>query len=153
MNRAVIFLDPYGMEVEWKTIECIAHTQAIDLWILFPLGQAVNRLLTKNQPPKGAWADRLTKFFGTDNWKEAFYRQKQQKDLFGTQDAFVKEADFDSIGEYFVTRLKTIFAKVADNPLPLRNSKNVPLFLLCFAAANPDKADLAVRIAQHILGK
>jgi three-Cys-motif partner protein len=44
-NRAVVFLDPYGMAVEWSTIREIANTKAIDLWILFPLGQAVNRLL------------------------------------------------------------------------------------------------------------
>jgi three-Cys-motif partner protein len=63
-TRAVVFLDPYGMQVEWKTIETIAYTKAIDLWILFPLGQAVNRLLIKREPPKGAWAYRLTTMFG-----------------------------------------------------------------------------------------
>ena len=36
MHRAVLFLDPYGMQVEWATIEAIGRTQAIDLWILFP---------------------------------------------------------------------------------------------------------------------
>jgi len=46
-HRAVLFLDPYGMQVEWKTIEAIAATKAIDLWLLFPLGIGVNRLLTK----------------------------------------------------------------------------------------------------------
>ena len=29
-RRAVLFLDPYGMEVEWHTIAAIANTQAID---------------------------------------------------------------------------------------------------------------------------
>jgi len=153
-NRAVVFLDPYGMAVEWKTMEIIAQTRAIDLWLLFPLGQAVNRLLTKNCPPEGAWADRLTKFFGTDDWKEAFYRKKRQMSLFdATDQPLVKEANFDSIGEYFIKRLKTIFAKVADPPLPLRNSRNVPIFLLCFAASNPKGAPTAVKIAQDILGK
>ncbi|MDM8536941.1 three-Cys-motif partner protein TcmP [Desulfobacterales bacterium HSG17] len=153
-NRAVVFLDPYGMAVDWKTIEIIAQTQAIDLWLLFPLGQAVNRLLTKNSPPKGAWADRLTKFFGTNDWEEAFYRKKKQMSLFDTTDQpLVKEANFDSIGNFFIKRLKTVFAKVADTPLPLCNSRNVPIFLLCFAASNPKGAPTAVKIAQHILGK
>lgn len=127
-NRAVVFLDPYGMEVEWKTIEVIAQTQAIDLWILFPLGQAVNRLLTKRRIPEGAWAGRLNKFFGTDDWKDAFYKKEdQQTYLFGSGPAAVKTASFDSIGKYFINRLKTEFARVADNPLPLYNSKNVPI--------------------------
>lgn len=43
-HRAVLFLDPYGMQVEWQTLEAIASTKAIDLWMLFPIG-AVNRLL------------------------------------------------------------------------------------------------------------
>ena len=30
-HRAVLFLDPFGMEVEWDTIELIAKTKAIDL--------------------------------------------------------------------------------------------------------------------------
>ena len=47
-HRAVLFLDPYGMQVEWKTIEAITATRAIDLWLLFPLGMGVNRLLTKS---------------------------------------------------------------------------------------------------------
>jgi three-Cys-motif partner protein len=51
-HRAVVFLDPYGMQVDWATIEAIASTKAIDLWLLFPLGMAVNRLLTKSKPPR-----------------------------------------------------------------------------------------------------
>jgi hypothetical protein len=30
-HRAVLFLDPYGMQVEWKTIEAVAATKAIDM--------------------------------------------------------------------------------------------------------------------------
>lgn len=150
-NRAVVFLDPYGMQVEWETIESIARTQGIDLWILFPLGQAVNRVLTRNSPPEGGWADRLTKMFGTTEWKEAFYRPRQQMSLFGEEGGLEKEANFEQIGAFFTKRLSTVFAKVADNPLPLCNSKNVPIYLLCFACASPKGAPTAVKIAQHIL--
>ena len=148
-----MFLDPFGMQVEWNTIKAIAETKAIDLWILFPLGQAVNRLLTKNKIPEGAWADRLTAFFGTDEWKDAFYRQKTQQTLFGPTDVTVKIADFKKIGNYFIKRLRTVYAEVAKNPKPLYNTKNIPIFLLCFAASNPKGARTAVNIAQNILGK
>ncbi|MBN2000107.1 three-Cys-motif partner protein TcmP [candidate division KSB1 bacterium] len=152
-DRAVIFLDPYGMQVEWKTIAVIANTKAIDLWILFPLGQAVNRLLTKKCPPTGAWADRLTRFFGTEDWKNAFYQECQQLELFQKETSLKKEANFASIGKYFIEQLKSVFEGVAENPLPLRNTRNIPIFLLCFAASNPTGAKTAVKIAQHILGK
>jgi three-Cys-motif partner protein len=36
-TRAVMFLDPYGMEVEWETLQAIAKTEAIDVWYLFSL--------------------------------------------------------------------------------------------------------------------
>jgi three-Cys-motif partner protein len=55
-HRAVLFLDPYGMQIEWPTIEAVAGTKAIDLWLLFPLGIGVNRLLKKSGdiPPQMA---------------------------------------------------------------------------------------------------
>ena len=52
---------------------------------------------------------------------------------------------------YFIDRLRSIFPGVAENPLQLRNSKNVPLYLLCFAAGNAKGAPIAVEIAQNVL--
>lgn len=150
-NRAIIFLDPYGMSVEWKTVEAIGKTKAVDLWILFPLGQAVNRLLTRNQPPEGQWARKLTSFFGTEEWKNAFYKPSLQGRLFDEEESLKKEANFDSISTFFVQRLETVFAKVAQNYRTLRNSRNVPIYLLYFAAANPKRATTAVGIANDIL--
>jgi len=150
-QRAVVFLDPYGMQVEWQTIEAIARTKAIDLWLLFPLGQGVNRLLTREGPPPEAWANRLTTMFGTDSWREAFYRPSSQLGLFSEEPHLEKSANFDSIMQYFLDRLDSVFAKVAPSPLVLRNSRNNPIFLLCFAAANEKGAPTAVRIAQDLL--
>src|SRR5882724_2688830 len=33
--------------------------------------------LTKNEPPPKKWADALTRFFGTADWKQQFYAKKQ----------------------------------------------------------------------------
>ena len=152
-NRAVVFLDPYGMQVEWSLIETIAKTKAIDLWMLFPLGMAVNRLLTRSELPPEKWHVALNRMFGSESWKEVFYRRRKVETLFGEEGTQVRDADFEGIGNYFVGRLKTVFAAVADNPLPLRNSRNIPLFLLCFAAGNPKGAPTALKIAQDILKK
>ena len=35
-NRAVLFLDPYGMQVDWETLRAAAATKAIDAWIFIP---------------------------------------------------------------------------------------------------------------------
>jgi three-Cys-motif partner protein len=151
LMRAVVFLDPYGMQVEWSLIEALAKTQKVDLWILFPLGVAVNRLLTKGSPPPEVWSRTLTRIFGTEDWKQVFYPTKKILTLFGEEDQVTKQADFDKIANFFVERLKTIFREVAERPLPLFNSRNNPLYLLCFASSNPVGAKTAVKIAQEIL--
>ena len=152
-TRAVVFLDPYGMQVKWAAIAAMGSTQGIDLWILFPLGVGVNRLLLKGGPPRGPWADRLTSIFGTDEWQNAFYKKSGQQKLFGGPPDTVKDTDFNGIAQFWVDRLKTIFPAVAPNPLPLRNSKGVPIYLLSFAAANPKGGKTAVKIAQDILSR
>lgn len=150
-RRAVLFLDPFGMQVKWDTIVAIAETQAIDLWLLFPLGVAVNRMLRRDGIINQTWRERLDQIFGTQDWFDVFYQTKTSMDLFGPQIRTEKVGDFDSISQYFVDRLKTVFAGVANNPLPLYNSRGNPLYLLCFAAGNPKGAKTAINIAQDIL--
>ncbi|MDI6753235.1 MAG: three-Cys-motif partner protein TcmP [Thermodesulfobacteriota bacterium] len=150
-NRAVLFLDPFGMQVIWETIEAIAETKAIDLWYLFPLGVAVNRLLRRNGEINEPLKIKLDKLFGTQDWYESFYQKSVSSTLFGESAVTEKIATYKAIGNYFVARLKKIFPGVAENPLPLLNSKNNPLYLLCFASANPRGAKTAIKIAQDIL--
>lgn len=151
-RRAVMFLDPYGMQVSWKTIEMIADTEAIDLWILFPIG-TVNRLLNKNGKINKGRRKSLDALFGNKDWFEIFFDERERINLI-TQEPekyFVKRASFEIIAQYFNDRLKSVFADVALNPLLLTNSTNSPIFLLCFAAGNPKGAPIAVKIAQNIL--
>ena len=72
-SRAVVFLDPPGTKVSWSTVEAIAKTKAIDLWYLFPLGLAVNRLLTRygkiGETQKNTLRDRV---FGDTDWNSQF---------------------------------------------------------------------------------
>lgn len=151
-KRAVLFLDPYGMQVEWATIQSIARTKSIDVWYLFPLA-AVNRLLRKDADIGEAERKRLDYLFGTTDWADAFYRSEKELSLFGEYEITEKTATFDSIKDYVIKRLQSEFPGVAENPLILRNSRNSPLFLLCFAASNEKGAPIAIRIAQHILRK
>lgn len=149
--RAVVFLDPYGMQVDWELLKQISGTKAIDLWLLFPLGMAVNRLLTTKQAPPDKWAQLLDDTFGTTTWRSEFYAPSLSGGLFGDEEisgAELKNTNFDQISKFFVERLKTIFPEVAQ-PRTLLSSTNVPLFLLCFASHNKT----AVKIARHILGK
>ncbi|MBS1914266.1 MAG: three-Cys-motif partner protein TcmP [Bacteroidetes bacterium] len=149
-TRAVVFLDPYGMQVAWDTVEAIARTKAIDLWYLFPY-MAFNRMLTRQGPPPAAWANRITHVIGIDTWQSVFY-STEQLSIF-SDDATRRSTTLERIRQFIVERLKTIFPAVCNKPMILYNSINGPLFVLCFATASPKKSvqDAALKIAGHIL--
>jgi three-Cys-motif partner protein len=149
-HRAVLFLDPFGMQVSWDVMEAIGRTKAIDTWILFPVS-AVNRLLKRDMNIPAKWRQRLDTLFGDPGWFDVFFPEERSQ-LFGDQVVRRrKTADMTRIGDYFNQRLATAFAEVAPNPYTLRNTKGAPLFLLCFAAANPKASKTAIKIAQDIL--
>lgn len=147
-ERAVVFLDPYGMQVEWNTVQALGATKGIDLWYLFPLGVA--RMLTHDGVIEDSWRKRLTMLFGTSDWEERFYRMDVTPTLFGDQETLRRDATVGNIQSYINERLLTSFHAVADS-LVLRNSKDSPLFALCFAASNERGAPTAIKIAKSIL--
>lgn len=151
-ERAVVFLDPFGASVEWKAIKAVAHTKSIDLWILFPYA-AINRMLVSDSMPPKAWAERLTRIFGTEEWQKKFYSTSCWRSLID-QDKKVervyKTADQEQITEFFVTRLKDEFAEVG-RPGFLHNSRGSLLFVLLFAAGNAKGANAGVSIANDLL--
>lgn len=147
-HRALVFLDPFGMQVQWSTIEAISDTEAIDLWVLFPIGVAANRLLKREGEIPSGWKRRLNLVFGTDNWEQEFYDRYET--LFGGTTP-KKTVDLFDIGEFYHDRMRNTFARVAEDPYVLEGPNGTPLYLFYFAAANPNAADTAVRIAQYII--
>tara|TARA_R110002110_G_scaffold415835_1_gene657189 strand:- start:17883 stop:18728 length:846 start_codon:yes stop_codon:yes gene_type:complete len=153
-TRAVLFLDPYGMEVEWETLKAIAETEAIDVWYLFSIsGLFRNAALQYSAVDKGKEAI-LTRTLGTDEWKLALYEQHPQGGLFDTEPNLQRAMEVADLEIYVKDRLSTVFPKVL-NPKRLVNNKNAPLFSLFFAVSNPgEKAQgIAAGIANHLLHK
>lgn len=151
-ERAVVFLDPFGMQVEWSTIETLAGTKGVDLWYLFPLGVGVMRLLKRSGPIDKKWRHRLDLIFGTDGWLSHFYPTRTTEDLFGKRELTVRDVTVERVRQFVNSRLSTCFVAVADG-LILKNSKGNPLYLLCFAASNEKGAPTALKIAGNILGR
>ncbi len=148
-ERAVVFLDPYGMQVNWDTIEMLAKTKAVDLWYLFPLP---TRLLTQDGKIEESWKNRLDLLFGTNKWRTRFYQVNTTQDLFGDRETVERTATLERIEAFIHERLAGCFVKVAKG-LVLWNSRSSPLYLLCFASANEKGAPTALKIAQHILSQ
>ena len=146
-ERAVVFLDPYGMQVEWDTIATLAASKGIDLWYLFPIA---TRVLTRDGDMDAKWAKRLDALFGTPDWRTRFYSTRKEQTLFGPVDNVERDATEQNIQHFIEERLETCFVAVARSRI-LRNSKSSPLFALCFAASNEKGATPALKIAQYIL--
>ena len=156
-NRGLLFLDPYATEVNWTTLESIASTGAIDVWYLFPYS-ALNRLLKRDGDLDPKWEACIDRLLGDINWREEFYKQDDQLNLFNYMDPssperLVKTANIETIKEYILKRLQSIFPEVSKNPHIFKNGKGSPLFLFFFAVSNPSvKARaLALKIANQIL--
>jgi three-Cys-motif partner protein len=146
-DRAVVFLDPFGMQVNWEIVKLLGSTEGIDLWYLFPF---IARLLKHDGKIEETWRSRLDALFGTNDWYSEFYKKAIRTDLFGDYEVTERDATAANIQRYIENRLKSCFVAVAPS-LVLRNSKQSPLFALCFAASNKKGAPIALRIASSIL--
>ena len=151
-KRAVAFLDPFALHVKWSTVEAIAKTQAIDMWLLFP-AMAVNRMLPRSGRVPPVWAERLDETFGDTTRRSEFYEVAHSTDLFGDEAFDKTPRPFERLSTYLTKRLATVFASTHKEPLMLRTSSGSPLFLLCFGCGNPKGAPIAKRIAQHLINK
>jgi len=149
-QRAVIFLDPFATEVDWQTVQSIAGTKSVDLWILFPLS-ALTRILPTERQPDEEWAAVLDRVFGGPEWRDAFYTTHMQPTLFGDERIFTVRSDQQAIVDAYLDKLRTVFEAAAPTPCWFLNSRNSPQFALMFAASNPAGAPIAVRIANHLL--
>lgn len=146
---ALVFLDPFGMQVKWESIEALRGTRS-DVWILIPSGVIVNRLLDKKGELQNV--QKLETFFGLSEQeiRERFYKTEVSPTLFGQEEQISKiTRPIERIAEIYVERLKTVWTHVTEKPLCLRNSRGVPIFHFVFASGNPT----AKKIAAQILDK
>lgn len=143
--RAVVFLDPFGMQVPWSTIEALAKTKAIEIIINFPLGMAIQRMLTKSGDIPQDWQASLDVFFGSKDWHTLVYESKA--DLFGPKRSKVRDSGTKLL-EWYRGRLRTIFGNVSTARL-IKNTRGNPLYYLIWAGPHKKGLDGA----EHILSK
>lgn len=152
MRRAVVFLDPYGMQVRWTTLEAIASTGKVDLWLLLPTGIAVNRLLPRRSAQHLLWARKMNEFYGSNDWRSAF--TTTETDLLG-EERRVTSTSVERILSYTMDRLRGLFGEgLYPDSLELRTRGTVAYHLV-FACASKSRSaiNLAHRIAGHLLNK
>lgn len=149
-SASLVLLDPFGMQLNWETIQALKTIKHIDLWILVPSGVIINRLLTR----KGEilCQERLSKTFGMsiEELEQYFYKEVSIQTLFGEQTRIEKSGDsIGKIAQLYLQRLRTEFKFVIKEPLVLYNSTNCPIFHFVFASHN----ETGMKIASEIVGR
>ncbi len=147
---ALIFLDPFGMQIEWTSIEELKDTRS-DVWILVPTGVIVNRLL--DRAGKLELSNKLESFFGLpiEEIKSFFYKLEKKQTLFGEEETITKVSKpIEKIAKLYASRMKTIWKYVTEEPLRLDNRNGVPIFHFVFASNDQTALKIAKQIIQNI---
>jgi three-Cys-motif partner protein len=146
--RTLAYIDPCGMQVEWRSIESLRDLP-IDMWILVPTGLGVNRLLKTNGQISEAWAGKLEIFLGLSRGEIEKWFYKNVETLFENITIVEKQNDAITISaNLYQSRLKEVF-KFVSKPFELRNSSNSIMYHL-FLASNIKAAE---KIANDIVKK
>jgi three-Cys-motif partner protein len=152
--RGVIFLDPYGMEVHWATVQAIAATESLDLWYFFPLMGLYRQAANAAPSIDNHKREQLNKVLGTNDWERDWYGTPHgDRDLFDDAQTPIRMVDLDTIERYVKKRLQSEFKGAVLDPYRIHNAQGLPLASLFFAVSNPNAkaVGLATKIARHIL--
>lgn len=152
-TRAVMFLDPFGNQVNWETIAAIARCP-IDLWYLFPAHLGINRQVSNSGIIEDEKAASLDRVLGTSDWRAQFLFAEIVPQLDGSKrEVMRKQLNADIATRFMIARMKSIFkGGVVDGWLPL-GPNGAHWYSLVFAWGNSSQAAgaIAKRIAEHLM--
>lgn len=132
-----VFADPESPnQLPWATIETLrAHGhESIDLYVLFPLHMAIVRMVAWDRTKLEPNAAALTRFFGTDEWRDVVNRRRTDVD---------RERLVVDLEELYVRRLRELGWKHAGRVREIRRRGRHRLYNMLFATNHPVAAALA----------
>lgn len=144
--RALCFLDPYGLHLNWDVIYTAGQSRSIDVFINFPIAD-INRNVLRRNPDDvdPLQAARMDSFWGDESWREVAW--KTGRLLF---DEAREKVSNEELAEAFRQRLKKVAGfKDVPQPCPMLNQKRAVVYYLYFAS---QKA-VAAEIVKHIFDK
>ena len=132
-KRALCLLDPYGLDLDWDVIYAAGQSNAIEIFLNFPV-MDMNRNVLWGNPENvpEAQIERMNAYWGDDSWKQAAYRQTP-----GLFDTIQEKMSNEEVTEAFRKRLKQIAGfKYVPKPIPMRNRRGTTVYYLFFASPN-----------------
>lgn len=143
--RGIAFLDPFGMQLRWDTLEALASTRAIEIIINLPVGTTLQRLLPKSGKFSERERQRLDEYFGSPDWYDVIY--EKTPGLFGDE-VNKTEGSGKRLALWYRERLKKLFGLSSPARL-IRNSQGGHLYYLIWAGHHPK----GLEIVSYILGQ
>jgi len=146
--RTLAYIDPCGMQVEWRSIESLRGLP-LDMWILVPTGLGVNRLLKTNSQISDAWLEKLEIFLGLPR-KEIENRFYKKSATLFEEITFIQKEKYaiENSAKLYKSRLKEVFDFVS-KPYELKNSSNSIMYHLFLFSNNKN----AEKIGNDIVKK
>ncbi len=132
-RRGFCILDPYGLHLDWSTIEAAGKLKTLDVVLSLPVADVTGKTLWRD--PAGMSrpdVDQLTRFWGDDSWNVA------ASDSSSASSGRSTKAELDAIAAAFRARLQSAAGfKHVPEPLPMRSPKGVLNYYLFFASQKP----------------
>lgn len=130
-SLGLAFIDPYGLEFSFSSLEKLADNRNMDLLINFPIEMAIKRNV--DRLIKKRWS-RLDEFLGDDKWREEYKRRRLKNDR------WVSKFFLDYYQEKLL-KLDYCFDEKKHRFLQggvlIKNQGGVPLYYLFFASKHP----------------
>lgn len=143
--RGIIFLDPFGMQVPWETIERIGRTKSIEVIINFPVGMAIQRLLKRDARFTTRERKKLNDYFGSDEWFDLLY--KRERNFFGIHSVKRGQAA-EILVSWYRKRLEKVFGH-ASPAREIRRPDGHLLYYLIWAGRNKTGAKIASAVLKQ----
>jgi three-Cys-motif partner protein len=131
-ERALVFLDPYGLQVEWDTVELLAQSHKVDVLINFSL-MGVIRNLRRTGGPTAQFRHLLERVMHSTGWVDELYTV--QGSLLENPVAVRGNLAPRRGAQHYKSDLERIFATVSE-PAIMTNSRGGPIYALVFASQN-----------------
>lgn len=155
-SRAVVFLDPFAMQVDWTTVCALAETECVDVWYFFNVS-IVTRNLAHDLDSVGSKAVTLDRVV-SPRWRELYEIQPEsepsyQPDMFDLgapppTPSAKRTIAKHQVDKWFKGLLAEKFAFVSE-PLPILTPHSGHTFSLFLAVAN--KHNKATELAEKFV--
>ncbi len=109
-RRGFVFLDPYGLQVHWSTVQALAKTRALDVFVNFPI-MGINRLIPREARPDVQAFERLRSIFEDTAWIDGLYTI--QGGLFGESASVRNRLGAEQLAQRYTEDLRGLFPHVS----------------------------------------